>query len=66
MENNETYKKLETVEVVAPLLRMTKQALYEAVRRGLVPSVRIGRRIRFDLDALELWIECGGKARERE
>ncbi len=60
MENNELYKKLETVEVVAAMLKMTPQALYEASRSGLVPSVRIGRRVRWDIDALQTWLECGG------
>lgn len=60
MEHTEAYAKLLTVEEVAPMLKMSRQALYEAVRRGFVPSVRIGRRIRFDLDALETWLECGG------
>lgn len=60
MEHAEAYAKLLTVEEVAPMLKMSRQALYEAVRRGLVPAVKIGRRIRFDLDALETWLECGG------
>lgn len=60
MENDELYKKLETVEVVAPMLKMTPQALYEASRKGLIPSIRIGRRVRWDLDALETWLEAGG------
>lgn len=56
----ESYAKLLTVEEVAPMLKMSRQALYEAVRRGFVPAMRIGRRIRFDLDALETWRERGG------
>ncbi len=60
MEHAKAYAKLLTVKEVAPMLKMSIQALYEAVRRGLVPAVRIGRRIRFDLDALETWLESGG------
>ncbi len=60
MENEQVFKRLETAEAVALMLKMSKQALYEAVRKGLVPCVRIGKRIRFDLDALETWLECGG------
>jgi excisionase family DNA binding protein len=60
MEHAEVYSNLLTVKEVAPMLKMSPQALYEAVRNGLVPAVRIGRRIRFDLDALETWLECGG------
>jgi excisionase family DNA binding protein len=60
MDENVTCKKLETVGEVAPMLKMSEQALYEAARKGLVPVVRIGRRIRFDLDAIERWLESGG------
>jgi excisionase family DNA binding protein len=55
-------KKLERAEVVASQLGMSKQAVYEAVRLGLIPAVRVGRRVRFDLDALSNWIQRGGCA----
>lgn len=35
--------------------------LYDLVRRGIVPSVRLGRLIRFDEDQLETWIRNGGQ-----
>lgn len=54
--------KLETAKVVAPMLGLTTQALYEAVRRELIPAVHIGRRIRFDPDVLAEWVASGGKA----
>ena len=56
--------KLETAKVVAPMLGLSTQALYEAVRRELIPSVKIGRRIRFNLDELADWASRGGKAIE--
>lgn len=56
------FKKLETAEVVAPLLGLSKQALYEAVRTGLIPHVKIGCRIRFCRDQLADWVASGGKA----
>ena len=37
--------------------------LYDLVRRGIVPSVRLGRLIRFDEDQLETWIQNGGQNR---
>lgn len=61
MEDNHVDKKFATVETVALMLGLTKQALYEAVRRGLIPAVRIGRRIRFDLDRLNDWAASGGR-----
>jgi len=56
----------ETAENVAPMLGLTQQALYEAVKTGLVPAIRIGRRIRFDLDALRDWAASGGKSLEAQ
>jgi excisionase family DNA binding protein len=56
--------KLETAETVAPMLGLTKQALYEAVRQKIIPAVHIGRRIRFNLDTLAEWSANGGKAIE--
>lgn len=38
-------KKLETADTVAPMLGLSKQALYDAVRQKLVPAVYIGRRV---------------------
>lgn len=35
--------------------------LYDLVRRGIVPAVRLGRLIRFDEDQLEAWIKNGGQ-----
>lgn len=60
MDHAKAYARLLTVEEVAPMLKMSSQALYEAVRRGFVPTVRIGRRIRFDFDVLETWLKSGG------
>lgn len=57
---NDMLKKLETADNVALMLKMSRPAVYEAVRRGLIPHVRIGKRIRFNLEALETWLECGG------
>ena len=34
-----------TVEEAAELLRISRNTAYEAVKRGEIPSVRVGRRI---------------------
>jgi excisionase family DNA binding protein len=34
------------VEEVAELLEISRSSAYEAVRRGQIPSIRVGRRIR--------------------
>jgi excisionase family DNA binding protein len=44
-----------TVKEAAPLAKMSKQALYAAIREKQFPAIRIGRRIRIDPEALREW-----------
>lgn len=47
---------------VAELLRVDRQRVYELVRRNAIPVIRLGeRQYRFDAEAIERWIEDGGK-----
>jgi excisionase family DNA binding protein len=48
-----------TVEEVADLLRMTKQWVYVMARRGELPCVRFGRRIRVSEMELSQWLRAG-------
>lgn len=50
-----------TVEEGAALLRIGRNALYDAIGRGEVPHRRIGRTIRLSRAALVRWLEgsCG-------
>ena len=41
-----------TVDEVMELLRTGRTATYEAIRRGEIPSIRVGRRIRVPRDPL--------------
>jgi excisionase family DNA binding protein len=45
-----------TVEECAQFLRIGRSACYESVRRGTIPSVRIGRLIRVPREALLEWL----------
>jgi len=49
----ENYPDVLTVFEAAKLLRLGKNATYEAIRRGIIPSLRIGRRIVVPKTALE-------------
>jgi excisionase family DNA binding protein len=50
-----------TVKEAAPLLGFDNvKRLYDAVQKRLVPSIRIGRRVRFDPKALAEWAAKGG------
>ena len=56
-------QQLINAETAAPLLGLnSKIAVYDAVRRNLIPHVRIGRRVRFDPEALKTWVQNGGTA----
>jgi excisionase family DNA binding protein len=45
---------------VASLLGITQNRLYDLGRRGLIPTVRIGKQVRYPEDKLLAWIEQGG------
>jgi excisionase family DNA binding protein len=42
-----------TVDEVAALLRISRGSAYEAVKRGEIPTIRIGRRLLVPAAALE-------------
>ncbi len=45
---------------VAELLRIKPWRVYERIRAGDLPAVRIGRTVRVSASALRDWIEHGG------
>jgi excisionase family DNA binding protein len=49
------------VAEVATRLDITEARAYELARTGALPTVRIGRQIRVDPDALQAWIDNGGQ-----
>jgi excisionase family DNA binding protein len=49
------HKEWSTVEEAAPALGLSRQGMYDAIRKGQLPSeavLRIGKRIRINLKAL--------------
>jgi excisionase family DNA binding protein len=46
-----------TVEEVATLLKIGRNAVYEAVARNQLPHRRIGKQIRFSRDAIMRWFD---------
>jgi excisionase family DNA binding protein len=57
-------KKLIQADAVAELLDVDRYRVYEMVRSGMIPAVRMGRSIRFDPERLDAWIASGGTAGE--
>ena len=51
-----------TVEEAAALLGISRAFAYEAVRRGEIPSIRIGRRVLVPRVALDRLVSGGGEA----
>lgn len=54
-----------TVAEAAQLLRMSKNALYAAIRRGEIPHRRVGRRILCGRTALLNWLAASEAPPER-
>ena len=46
---------------VAELLGESREYVYTLARQGILPSVRLGRKVKFSQDAIERFIEEGGK-----
>jgi excisionase family DNA binding protein len=58
--------RLLTAKETAEILRVTLPRVYELARGGLIPSVRMGRQIRFHEPKITEWIEQGGSSLQKE
>ena len=57
-------RRLGTIDDVLEVLPLPKSSLYDLARYGRMPGVvRVGRRLLFDLDVLDDWIDEGGGSR---
>jgi len=56
--SNTIQQRLLTVKEAANYLAMTSAALYQLVHRKKIPVVRFGKALRFDIQALDDWIEA--------
>jgi excisionase family DNA binding protein len=56
----QSFGRLLTVGEVATILRVHPNRVYELAARKTLPSVRVGRLLRFHIDALHEWIRSGG------
>jgi excisionase family DNA binding protein len=53
-------KPLQDADWLAKRLNVKRFTAYDLIRSGRVPSVRLGRLVRVDEDAVEAWIARGG------
>lgn len=58
--------KLLRVSAVAEIIDTTVPRVYELVRLGILPAVRMGRQVRVDATVLEEWIKNGGSAQTQD
>ena len=52
--------KMLTADEASALLRVRLPQLYALARDGVIPSVRVGRAVRFSSARLKAWIDAGG------
>lgn len=55
-------RRVHTVAEVSALIGISKNSTYEAIRRGQIPALRIGRRIVIPHKALEELLNATGVA----
>lgn len=56
MEASQTFEQLLTLKEAAPLLGMHWKTLEVLARRGEIPAVKLGKRWRFRVSALDRWL----------
>jgi putative molybdopterin biosynthesis protein len=56
-------RELLTAVEVAEVLRVSRYHVYDLVRDGRLPAVRIGRHVRIARSVLDAWIGNGGTCR---
>lgn len=47
---------------VARMLRVPEARVYDMARQGLIPTIRLGRQLRFDEQQLAEWAAKGGRS----
>lgn len=57
-------EKLLTVSEVAEILRLNRFTIYRMSERGRLPSVKIGKALRFRQSDLDAWLERVNRARK--
>ena len=58
-------RRLGTIDDVRQVLPLARNTIYDAARLGKMPGVvKVGRRVLFDLDRIEAWLDAGGGSLE--
>lgn len=60
-------RRLATAKDLSEELGIPLTSIYDRTREGRIPgAIRIGRRILYDLDKLEAWLDAGGEYAQAE
>jgi len=51
-----SFDRLINVKELMRLLGVSRSWVYEAVARGIIPSIRVGSMLRFDMRAIRAWL----------
>jgi excisionase family DNA binding protein len=51
-----SFDRLITVKELMRLLGVSRSWVYDAASRGLIPSIRVGSMLRFDMRAIRTWL----------
>ena len=54
-----------SVSETAQLLGISKASVYQLVREGTLPHIRVGRRLLIPAEQLEMWIAASSDANPR-
>ncbi len=56
-------RRLGTIKDLQQLLPLARNTIYDSARLGKLPGVvKVGRRVLFDMDAVEAWLDAGGES----
>jgi predicted DNA-binding transcriptional regulator AlpA len=55
-------RRLGTIDDLRAVIPLARNSLYDAARLGKLPGVvKVGRRVLFDLDVIDAWLDAGGE-----
>ncbi len=58
-------RRLGTIDDLRAVIPLARNSLYDSARLGRLPGVvKIGRRVLFDLDVIDRWLDSGGERAE--
>ena len=61
-ESTPRIRRIVSVKPIAELLDVKPSRVYDLAQQDLIPHIKLGRQVRFDLDKVEAWLEAGGQA----